>query len=185
MMPGYNKITGAMEAPKEPTISAPTAALESVTYGCLKCCGTGRLPTFRHIESGLCFTCGGTGLVTGKRRPVDAVPVADPSKRCKTLTPAQIAIIEEATWVAADHNHGRPLVWDAGVIADLSGERVEYTLSIGISEVHEDATRYHIGGGDIRFAGKRGAWTDIVITDGLRRRINPRQAVALLNAIAR
>lgn len=185
MMRGYNKNTGALEAPKEPTMSAPTAALESVTYGCLKCCGSGRLPTFRHIENGVCFTCGGTGLVTGQRRPVDAAPVADPSKRYKTLTPAQVAIIEEATWVASDNSHDRPLVWDAGVVADLSGDRVEYTLSIGISEVCEDARRYHIGGGAIYFRGKRGAWTDVVVSDGLRRRISPRQAVALLDAIAR
>lgn len=39
----------------------------NITVECIKCNGTGTLPTFRHIEGGVCFRCGGTGRETVKR----------------------------------------------------------------------------------------------------------------------
>lgn len=45
------------------------ATTKTLTIECLKCCGSGKLPNFRHIEGGVCFRCGGTGRETVKRRP--------------------------------------------------------------------------------------------------------------------
>ena len=170
-------------------MSAPTAALESVTYGCLKCCGTGRLPNFRHIENGVCFTCGGTGLVTGQRRPVDAVPVADPSKRYKALTPAQCEIILAAYGCPTMEVYSE-LVCRADIIATRTPDGLDFVLDFDLNDEDRDESGNmrdwtRVGSGRIWFRGKPGAWTDVEVSDGLRRRISPRQAVALLDAIAR
>lgn len=188
-MPRYNKSTGALEAPKEPTMSAPTAALESVTYGCLKCCGSGRLPTFRHIENGVCFTCGGTGLVTSKRRPVDVVPVIDPNHTDKKLSAAQVDTIRDAVEEARDYNEALgAVVWYASISRTRRPDGADYTLWVNADEIrtqHGENIRVGLVAGRVHFTGRPGAWADVRVSGDLCGRITKAQAAALLDAIAR
>jgi hypothetical protein len=39
--------------------AAPASA--RIANPCKKCCGNGRLDAYAHINSGICFRCGGTG----------------------------------------------------------------------------------------------------------------------------
>jgi len=169
-------------------MSAPTAAVtEAHFYTCLNCGGSGECPQYRHIDDGICFTCEGTGRVNFEPKPI-ATRKRDPNVIQKALTPAQREIVFAA--------YGQPGMdacgethCDAFIVARRLPDCVNYTLDIGIIDVYqindEDTDLRRIGGGAIYFRGKRGAWTDVEVSDSLRRRISPRQAVALLDAIAR
>jgi hypothetical protein len=171
-------------------MSAPTAAVaEAPVYVCYNCGGSGECPKFRHIADGVCFTCQGTGRLNFKPRPAVA-PKRDPNSFQKTLNAAQRKIVL-AAYGCADLRPCGTIRCEAVVGAKVTAAGVDYTLIIDVADItpagrlDHDPGIHPIGGGAIHFRGKRGAWTDIVITDGLRRRISPRQAVALLDAIAR
>ncbi len=52
------------------------------TLTCDRCCGTGNLPHYRHVEAGRCFACQGSGKGAGK----DVAVASRPTVAQKILT---------------------------------------------------------------------------------------------------
>lgn len=60
---------------------------------CLRCNGTGILPTFRHIVDGVCFACGGVGTVD-RNVQIDGNRPSSPAVRSKVVDLPRFGSVE-------------------------------------------------------------------------------------------